>query len=161
MSGFPLERKTVSIPLDELREMQSRLRDAERVQKTLRDLQEAAGTAEARAKVSTGRLERLLSDLLLGVDDFERAIGSAEREESYPALLEGLRTIRAALVHALAAQEVSRFESLGQPFDSGRHQSIEGETAPGAGGVVREELRPGYERDGQVFRKAWVRVGPG
>ena len=159
MTDYPIERKTVSIPLDQLREMQEKLASAERVQKTLRKLQEERTRARAEARGSAESLERILTDLLLGVDDFERAIGSAERQESYPAILEGLRTIRAALLHALATQEVRRFESVGEPFDPERHRLIEGDP-PAGGGVVGEEMRPGYERDGVVFRKAWVRLRP-
>ena len=130
MSEYPVQRKTISVPLDEWNTTKEKLSQA----------------------------ERLLRDLLVGVDDFERAIGSAEREESYPAILKGLRTIQAALVQALGAQDVRRFRSVGEPFDPRRHELLEGEP-PVDGGVVVEEMRPGYERGGAVFRRAWVRLG--
>ncbi len=130
MTDYPIQRKTISVPLDEWQNLQEKL----------------------------SRTERLLSDLLLGVDDFERAIGSAEKEESYPAILEGLRTIRAALLQALATQDVRRFRSVGENFNPVRHELLDGEP-PADGGMVVEELRPGYERGGGIFRRAWVRIG--
>ena len=140
MSEYPLAPRTISVPLEQWE------------------------AAQAKAEAA----ERLMRDLLLGVDDFERAIASAEREESYPAILKGLHAIRAALVQALGVQGVRRFDSVGQVFDPARHEPLVEEAADGSvagpvvppGSVVVEELRPGYERDGAIFRKAWVKVGP-
>jgi molecular chaperone GrpE len=92
------------------------------------------------------------------VDDFERALEASRARQDYDAIIRGLDTIRAGLIHALARQNVCRFESAGCPFDPERHQVLAGDD-PEPGTPIVEELRSGYEMGGAVLRKAWVRVG--
>lgn len=101
---------------------------------------------------------RFLQDVLVQVDDFERALEACRAHQDYGAIIRGLDTIHAGLTHALARQNVRRFESADCPFDPERHQVLEGDD-PEPGTPIVEELRPGYEMGGGVFRKAWVRVG--
>lgn len=103
------------------------------------------------------RLADLLREILVQVDDFERAIASARRREDYEALLSGLEAIRSGLLRSMRRQGVTRFDARGETFRPGRHELLTGDVAP-EGARVTEELRSGYEWMGKVFRKAWVRV---
>jgi molecular chaperone GrpE (heat shock protein) len=46
-----------------------------------------------------------------------------------------------------------------EPFDAERHQLLEGEQAPAAGGTVVETLATGYTFQGRLLRPALVRLG--
>ena len=65
--------------------------------------------------------------------------------------------IRTQFDQVLGNLGVTRFQSVGQPFDPHRHEAVAHE---GEGDTVIEELQPGYELAGTVLRPAMVKVGP-
>ncbi len=102
-------------------------------------------------------LQAILKDLLVAVDDFERAIESSRREESYPRMIEGLETIHAGLIQLLGRHQCEKIPTVGEAFHPFRHEVL-GDDPPAEGATITEELRAGYEWGGRVFRRAWVRV---
>jgi molecular chaperone GrpE len=107
-------------------------------------------------------LSSLLGDLIPVLDDFDRAIASAETQKDYGVLHDGVALIRRQLGAVLEAKYgLSRFESRGKPFDPNRHEAVamvQGSLEDGEEAVVAEEFLPGYGLHDRVLRTAKVRV---
>jgi molecular chaperone GrpE len=104
----------------------------------------------------------LLGDLIPILDDFDRAIASAETQKDYATLHDGVLLIRRQLGSVLQAKYgLARFESLGRPFDPNHHEAvaiIQGGPDDGDEAVVAEEFLPGYGLHDRILRTAKVRV---
>jgi molecular chaperone GrpE len=107
----------------------------------------------------------LLSDLLAVVDDFERAIRSAEESRDFAAFLQGVSMIERGMLEMLENRwGLRRFSSVGEPFDPVRHEAMMRTEVPAAahtasaGPVVAEEFQRGYYLHERVLRPAKVRV---
>ena len=107
----------------------------------------------------------LLADLLAVVDDFERAIKSAEESRDFDVFLEGVSMIERRMLEMLEGRwGLKRFTSVGEPFDPVRHEAMMRTEAPpgaagaGAGPLVVEEFQKGYFLHERVLRPAKVRV---
>jgi molecular chaperone GrpE len=122
--------------------------------RTIREREDAARYANA----------ALLSDLLAVVDDFERAIRSAEESSDFAVFLQGVSMIERGMLEMLESRwGLKRFSSVGEPFDPVRHEAMMRTVAaltPGAptGPVVAEEFQKGYYLHERVLRPAKVRV---
>jgi molecular chaperone GrpE len=104
----------------------------------------------------------LLCDLIPVLDDFDRAIGSAETQKDYAVLHDGVLLIRRQLGSVLESKYgLSRFESLGKPFDPNHHEAVameRGAPEDGDEAIVAEEFLPGYGLHDRIVRTAKVRV---
>jgi molecular chaperone GrpE len=104
----------------------------------------------------------LLSDLLAVIDDFERAIRSAEESRDFAVFLQGVSMIERRMLEMLESRwGLRRFSSVGEPFDPVRHEAMMRTEAPAnaaAGPVVVEEFQKGYYLHERVLRPAKVRV---
>lgn len=157
MAELPLPKEPghVTVPEAEFRALEEKARAGERIAARVRKMEEEIRSL--REGEGPSGLRRILRDILIHLDDFERAIASARRKEDYGAIIEGLESIGSGIVQALARQDVRRFSVVGDPYRPDRHEII-GEDTPTQGSKVTEEVRPGYEWRGRVFRKAWVRI---
>ena len=116
--------------------------------------------------------QTLLLDLVSVIDDFERAIKSAENQReaagsdaeqiaaSFNSLYEGISMIEKNLVTQLENKwGLKRFDSAGEPFDPNRHEAIMMEkSAAQEEPVVTEEFIKGYFLKDRVIRPAKVKV---
>lgn len=104
----------------------------------------------------------LLGDLIPILDDFDRAIASAETQKDYSVLHDGVLLIKRQLGSVLQAKYgLARFESLGKPFDPNQHEAVaiaQGGMEDGDEAVVAEEFLPGYGLHDRILRTAKVRV---
>lgn len=104
----------------------------------------------------------LLGDLIPVLDDFDRAIASAEVAKEYSILHDGVALIRRQLGQVLEAKYgLTKIESLGKPFDPNRHEAVAvlpGGPEDGDEAVVAEEYLPAYGLHERVIRTAKVRV---
>jgi molecular chaperone GrpE len=122
--------------------------------RTLREREESSRYANA----------ALLSDLLAVIDDFERAIKSAEESRDFSVFLQGISMIERRMLEMLESRwGLKRFSSIGEPFDPVRHEAMmrtEAPAAPAAASVplVAEEFQKGYYLHERVLRPAKVRV---
>lgn len=107
-------------------------------------------------------LASILGDLIPVLDDFDRAIASAETQKDYGVLHDGVALIRRQLGSVLEAKYgLARYESRGKPFDPNRHEAVamvQGGPDDGEDAVVAEEFLPGYGLHDRVLRTAKVRV---
>ena len=100
----------------------------------------------------------LLLELLLVVDDFDRAL-SVDADDSASAYRKGVELIRAKLGDLLRKQGVKAIESLGSDFDPNLHQAVIHEESPDRReGEIIGELRKGYMLGDRLLRPAMVKV---
>jgi molecular chaperone GrpE len=100
----------------------------------------------------------LLRDLLLLVDDFDRALqtDAAEQPDAYQ---RGIELIHKQLMDLLRKRGVTPIEALGTDFDPHLHQAVAHEASPGnRDGEVIEEFRRGYKLGDRLLRPAMVKV---
>ena len=102
----------------------------------------------------------LLEDLLLVVDDFDRALQlELSDRDSASAYRKGIELIHAKLNDLLRKRGVRPFESLGADFDPNVHQAVVHEaSAEHREGEVIGELRRGYMLGDRLLRPAMVKV---
>jgi molecular chaperone GrpE len=100
----------------------------------------------------------LLLDLLLVVDDFDRAL-TVDPGESGAAYRKGVELIHAKLQDLLRKQGVKPIEAIGADFDPNLHQAVVQEDSPDhREGEVIGELRKGYTLGDRLLRPAMVKV---
>lgn len=101
----------------------------------------------------------LLGDLVPILDDFDRAVASAEHAKDYRVLHDGVLIIRRQLGQTLEGKYgLLRYECVGQAFDPNVHEAVATEPGPVAEPTVAEELLPGYRLHERIVRTAKVRV---
>jgi len=100
----------------------------------------------------------LLQELLLIVDDFDRAL-TAEAGENATAYRKGVELIHTKLNELLRRHGVTPIDALGADFDPNLHQAVVQEDSPDhRDGEVIGELRRGYMINDRLLRPAMVRV---
>jgi len=101
----------------------------------------------------------LLQELLLVVDDFDRALTVDAGAEGAAAYRKGVELIHGKLHDLLRRYGVKPIESIGADFDPNLHQAVMHEESPEhREGEVIGELRKGYTRNDRLLRPAMVRV---
>jgi len=104
--------------------------------------------------------QSLLLDIIPIIDDFERAILSAENSKDFEGFLNGIKMIEKHLVNQLESKwGLKRFNSVGEPFDPNIHEALMVEkVADITEAVVREDLIKGYWLKDRLVRTAKVKV---
>jgi molecular chaperone GrpE len=100
----------------------------------------------------------VLQDVLLIVDDFDRAL-TVEAGGGADAYRKGVELIYQKLTDLLRKRGVKAFESLGADFDPNIHQAVVHESSPEhREGEVISELQKGYMLGDRLLRPAMVKV---
>jgi len=100
----------------------------------------------------------LLQELLLVVDDFDRAL-SVDPGESGTAFRKGVELMHTKLHDLLKKNGVKPIQALGADFDPNVHQAVMHDSSPEhREGEVIGELRRGYTINGRLLRPAMVKV---
>jgi molecular chaperone GrpE len=104
--------------------------------------------------------QQLLLDLTSIIDDFERAIKSAEESRDYDAFHNGVVIIEKQLTSMLERKwGLSRFDSEGEPFDPQKHEAVMTEPREDHDeSIVIEDFQRGYMLHDRVLRSAKVKV---
>ena len=110
--------------------------------------------------------QSLLLDIIPIIDDFDRAIQSAQASAELAelpagkAMLDGIAMIEKRLTGQLEAKwGLKRFISVGEPFDPNIHEAMFMEKSPDVEEpVVQEEFAKGYTLKDRVIRAAKVKV---
>lgn len=105
------------------------------------------------------RSQKLLTDLLPALDNFERALQVEITSEDAQALYKGIEMVYRTLVEATEREGLQVIPAVGQPFDPNVHQAVMQEQSSEVeqGAVVRE-LQKGYLLKDRVLRPAMVSV---
>lgn len=105
--------------------------------------------------------ERVLLDIIMLVDDFERALESLHKTEDREAMLEGMDLIYMKFVAFLKQHGVSEIETIGQPFDADSFEAVTTIPAPEASqkGMVVDCIQKGYRLNDKIIRFPKVIVG--
>ena len=100
----------------------------------------------------------LMQELLLVVDDFDRAL-TVEAGGGADAYRKGVELIHQKLHDLLRKRGVKAFDALGADFDPNIHQAVAHETSPDhREGEVIGEMQKGYMMGDRLLRPAMVRV---
>ena len=100
--------------------------------------------------------EKIVSELLNVIDNFERALDAGQDGDSF---VEGMKLIFTQMQGVLEKSGVSEIKSLGEDFDPNFHSAVMTEdSAEYDSGKVTEVLQKGYTLNGKVVRPAMVKV---
>lgn len=113
---------------------------------------------EQMANVRSSVKANVVADLLPVIDNFERALKHVPAELTDNDYVKGVAAIVKQFEKTLEDMGVQRIATVGQPFDPHLHEAVSMEEGEGDQEIVSEELRSGYQIDGEVIRHAMVRV---
>ena len=104
-------------------------------------------------------LHQFLCRLLPVIDNLERALESAEADQSVPAgHVEGIEMIYKQLLQIMEQEGVCEIEAEGCQFDPNYHHAVMQEDSEEEPGTVLEELQKGYRHRDRVLRPSMVKV---
>ncbi len=123
-------------------------------------------TARERLELISSANDNLLLQMLETVDNFERALESAESgqensepQKLYHALHEGARMIHQQLLAILKAHGVEEIETEGKQFDPALHEAVlQIESEEHDEDHIAQVISKGYKRGDRVLRHARVGV---
>jgi molecular chaperone GrpE len=105
------------------------------------------------------RAQKLITDLLPAIDNFERAMKIEADNEQTKTLLQGMDMVYRSLLDALKIEGVEPIESVGKEFDPHQHQAVmQGEDENFGSNIVTDEFQKGYLLKDRVIRPAMVKV---
>jgi molecular chaperone GrpE len=98
--------------------------------------------------------ENLIKDLLVILDDFERAIPSLEQEKNK----EGMGMVYKKMLKILADYGLQPIECTGKKFDPNYHEVICKEQCDKEPGTILEDIGKGYQLKSKVIRPSKVKI---
>lgn len=105
------------------------------------------------------RAQKLITDLLPAIDNFERALKMEADNEQTKSLLQGLDMVYRSMMDALKKEGVEAIEAVGKEFDPHQHQAVmQAEDENFGPNVVVEEFQKGYMLKDRVIRPSMVKV---
>ena len=118
-------------------------------------------TNEQRAAEKVRAAEKLVTNLLPVIDDFERTINYAEANGE-GGLLDGVKAVSAKLLDVLAKEGVEVLDPAGQPFDALEAQAVGVvEDTEAFDETVAQVYQKGFKMGTKVLRPAMVTVTSG
>ncbi len=116
--------------------------------------------AREREQASAAAESRLLGELLGVIDDTERAIDHAAKDDtSKESVVDGLKTVRQRLTSVVGSHGLTRIDTSGT-FDPNLHEAMMVQPAPNgeADDTILQELQSGWALGERVLRHARVIV---
>jgi molecular chaperone GrpE len=98
--------------------------------------------------------ERLMHDLLVVLDDFERALPSLEKEKNR----EGMQMVYKKLIKILSEYGLEPIECVGRKFDPNSHEALCREQCGEETNTILEDLGKGYRLKSKVIRPSKVKI---
>ncbi|GIN75012.1 nucleotide exchange factor GrpE [Bacillus paralicheniformis] len=157
----PVEDTQTEMLEKQLKELQERLEEKEnkllRVQADFENYKRRARLdLEAAEKY---RSQRIISELLPALDNFERALQIDPDNEQTKSLLQGMEMVHRQILDALKNEGVEQIPSVGEQFDPNMHQAVmQVEDEAYESNAVVEELQKGYKLKDRVIRPSMVKV---
>jgi molecular chaperone GrpE len=114
--------------------------------------------AKARGAAAKAGVRKLVEEILLVQDGFDRAFQSEALRSDHHAY-QAVRSIQRQVHQLLEKQGIMSFESIGQAFNPAFHEAVDSEpNHKFPDGTVSREVRKGYVWGGEVLRLARVIV---
>jgi molecular chaperone GrpE len=105
------------------------------------------------------RAQKLISELLPAVDNFERALKMDADNEQTKSLLQGMDMVYRSLLDAMKNEGVEPIEAVGHEFNPHHHQAVmQAEDENFGSNIVVEEFQKGYILKDRVIRPSMVKV---
>ncbi|MED1468303.1 nucleotide exchange factor GrpE [Bacillus salipaludis] len=105
------------------------------------------------------RAQKLITDLLPALDNFERAMKVEVDNEQAKSLLQGMDMIYRGIVDALKKEGVEPIETVEKEFNPHLHQAVMQESNENYGSnIIIEEFQKGYLLKDRVIRASMVKV---
>lgn len=103
--------------------------------------------------------ERILERLLGVMDNFDRALASAENATDIQVVVKGIQMIHRQMEDLLSKEGVKLMACKGELFDPNQHEAVmQVEMDDVADQTIVDVFRAGYTLNGRVLRHAMVRV---
>ncbi len=104
--------------------------------------------------------EKLICDLLPVMDNFERAVFSAESENgTSEKMLKGIEMVYKQLCDVLNSNGIKKIDAVGKPFDPNYHHAVMMEESDEfEAETVIEVFQTGYSLNDKVIRPSMVKV---
>lgn len=103
--------------------------------------------------------EEILGDLLVVVDNMERAITHSREKRDFDSLIEGLELTMKEFKGVFERHGVQAIEAVGQLFDPSKHHAVSVIESDSHGeNIIVEEFRKGYLLNERVLRPSLVSV---
>ena len=102
--------------------------------------------------------EEVVMEMVAILDDFERALESANKSSDHKILSQGVDMIYKHLMNILTEKGLNRIKSVGEKFDPIKHEAVELVESDKPEDTVVEELQKGYMLNDRVIRPAKVKV---
>ena len=117
-------------------------------------------TAKEKLDLTVTASENVIKDILLVLDDFERALQNMEKNGN-EADLQGVTLIYNKLKDTLKKKGLEEIEAMGAEFNTDEHEALTMIPAPEEDkkGKVLDVIQKGYKLNGKVIRFARVVVG--
>jgi molecular chaperone GrpE len=105
------------------------------------------------------KAQKLVTELLPALDNFERALQIEADNEQSRTLLQGMEMVYRSLVEALKKEGVEPIEAVGKEFDPNFHQAVmQGEDENFGSNIVSAEFQKVYMLKDRVIRPSMVQV---
>ena len=162
--GIKVEEETITIPVKEFEGIEARCREsAEYKDKYLRLLAEGENIRKRLEKERQEFIDfanqDLINDLILVLDNFERALGSGTDDFRNDPYRQGIEMIYKQLKEILRKQGLEEVKALGEKFNPFLHEAVEQKiTSEHSEETVLQELLKGYTLKGRLLRPAAVKV---
>lgn len=105
--------------------------------------------------------EKVLTEIIPLIDDFERALDTVQNADHKEAIVEGMELIYAKFVNFINQQGIKEIETIGQPFDADKFEAIT--TIPAQDesqkDMVVDCIQKGYILNEKILRFPKVIVG--
>ncbi|MCC7202631.1 MAG: nucleotide exchange factor GrpE [Nitrospirae bacterium] len=103
--------------------------------------------------------EKILGDLLVVIDNMERAITHSREKKDFDSLIDGLELTMKEFKGVFEKNGVQSIESVGQAFDPSKHHAVSmAESDKHEDNIIVEEFRKGYLLNDRVLRHSLVSV---
>jgi molecular chaperone GrpE len=111
-------------------------------------------SAKEKETITSLANERLVCDLLVVLDDFERALPSLTQEENR----QGMEMIYKKMVKILAEYGLQPIECVGKKFDPRYHEVLCTERCREEQNTILEDFGKGYQLRSKVIRPSKVKI---
>ena len=105
------------------------------------------------------RAQKLATNMLSALDNFERALKLEADNEQTKSLLQGMDMVYRSLLDALKREGIEPIEAVGKEFDPHFHQAVmKDENKNFGSNIVTEEFQKGYMLKDRIIRPSMVKV---